>query len=375
MSFSRKLILQAIVISAAIAFILLILKPHWFTHFQGNPVLISESAHDNKIDANPVLSYRAAAKLAMPSVVNIFSSKKNSGADLDFLSRRFFDQEESPNLSSLGSGVIVSSSGIVITNHHVIEQATSIDVALSDGRKVEAKLIGSDPETDLAVLQLPLDKLPAITFAPATQLEIGDVVFAIGNPFGVGQTMTMGIVSALRRDHLGINTFENFIQTDAAINPGNSGGALVDSAGHLVGINAAIYSQSGGSEGIGFAIPNSIVKEILASIVRDGQVVRGWIGVAPQDLNEALISSFDLKVSHGVIITAVVRDGPAARAGLRPGDVVIKIANDPIKDSVDLLTAIAKQTPNTRIAIEFIRKNKNQTVQVQVGKRQPMKKK
>ncbi len=230
----------------------------------------------------------------------------------------------------LGSGVIVSPAGYLLTNNHVVEGADDIEVTLGDGRSARAKLIGTDPESDIAVLKIDLDKLPVIAFGDVDHLQVGDVVLAIGNPFGVGQTVTSGIVSALGRNALGINTFENFIQTDAAINPGNSGGALVDVAGNLLGINTAIYSRSGGSLGIGFAIPVTTARQVMESLIKEGRVTRGWIGVEPRDLTPEIAKTLDLPVKQGVLITGVVQSGPASEGGVRPGDVVVKIAGAPV---------------------------------------------
>jgi S1-C subfamily serine protease len=247
--------------------------------------------------------------------------------------------------------VIVSPEGHILTNNHVIEDADNIEVVLSDGRKTQAKVIGTDPDTDLALLQIPLDKLPVIVLGQLQDLQVGDVVLAIGNPFGVGQTVTSGIVSALGRSQLGINTFENFIQTDAAINPGNSGGALVDVNGHLMGINTAIYSRSGGSMGIGFAIPISTAKQVMQDLLQNGKVVRGWIGVEPQDLSPELIDSFQLpplksdQSKQGVVITGVLQNGPAAKAGVRPGDVILQVGKQPVGSVSDLLNQVASLKP------------------------------
>src|SRR5450830_1962795 len=277
----------------------------------------------------------------MPSVVNVFTSKKaapNPHRQFmdDPLFRHFFgDQpdDQTQRENSLGSGVIVSSDGLIITNHHVVESADEIEIALADGRTVPAKIVGTDPETDLAVVKVDVKGLPAITFANADQSSVGDVVLAIGNPFGVGQTVTMGIISALGRNHLGINTFENFIQTDAPINPGNSGGALIDANGNLLGINTAIYSRSGGSLGIGFAIPVTTAKNVMEAIINHGQVVRGWIGVEPQDITPELAESFGLTKKSGAIIAGVLKNGPADKAGMKPGDILISVEGKAVSDT------------------------------------------
>ena len=265
----------------------------------------------------------------------------------------------------------MSPEGIVLTNHHVIAGADDIDIALSDGRKTKAKVIGSDPDTDIAVLKIDLKQLPPpITLGKIESVHVGDIVLAIGNPFGVGQTVTSGIVSALGRDHLGINTFENFIQTDAAINPGNSGGALVDTRGHLIGINTAIYSRSGGSMGIGFAIPVNLAKQVMESILTNGSVTRGWIGVEPQNLSKELIQSFNLpSTTTGVLLSGVLEGGPADRGGVKPGDILIAVNERPITDTTALLNAIAQLGPGNQANLKILRKGKEINLQVPIGKR------
>ena len=269
----------------------------------------------------------------------------------------------------MGSGVIVSDSGYILTNNHVVEGADDIEVFLNDSRSTRAKVIGTDPDTDLAIVKIDLDRLPVIVLGNSDSLQVGDQVLAIGNPFGVGQTVTSGIVSALGRNQLGINTFENFIQTDAAINPGNSGGALVDTQGNLLGINTAIYSRSGGSMGIGFAIPVSTAKQVLESIVKDGQVTRGWIGVEPNDLSAELAETFEVKTKEGVIITGVLQNGPAAQAGIRPGDVIVAIGGKPVTSVTQLLATVSALQPGTAITFAIERKNKAVSMQVTPGRR------
>ncbi len=312
----------------------------------------------------------------MPAVVNIFTSKEVRSKRAPFLDdpmfRRFFgdrlDHQEQRQ-SSLGSGVIVGQQGFILTNHHVVEAADEIQVALADGRDVPAKLAGADPEPDLAVLKVDLKDLPAITFGSSEELRIGDVVLAIGNPFGVGQTVTMGIVSAVGRSHLGINTFENFIQTDAAINPGNSGGALIDVSGHLVGINSAIYSRSGGNQGIGFTIPVSLAKKIMEQIIQSGFVTRGWIGVEVQDVTPELADSFNLGAQKGALIAGVLRNAPADRADIKPGDIVVDIEGKPVVDSSSLLNLISDLPPNMDAKIKLIRDQKPLNLKVKIGTR------
>jgi Do/DeqQ family serine protease len=285
---------------------------------------------------------------------------------------RFFfgEQGRSEPQIGLGSGVIVSPSGYILTNNHVIEGADQIEISLNDGRKARAKVIGTDPDTDLAILKIELEKLPVIVLGSSEALEIGDQVLAIGNPFGVGQTVTSGIISALGRNQLGINVFENFIQTDAAINPGNSGGALVDTQGRLLGINTAIYSRSGGSMGIGFAIPVSTARQVLDSIIKEGQVTRGWIGVEPQELNAELAQTFNITAKSGVIITGVLQNGPAATAGIRPGDVITAVGGQPVKSVTELLSAVATLRPGLKATMTVQRRDATLEIAVTPSKRQ-----
>lgn len=321
---------------------------------------------------------------SLPSVVHIYTSKavKTPRHPLfdDPMFRHFFGDRfdgEAQRAAGLGSGVIVSPEGYILTNYHVVEAADDIEVALNDGRTFKAEVIGTDPDTDLAVVRIRpgkmlAPKLPAITFGQMDNVSVGDVVLAIGNPFGVGQTVTMGIVSALGRSHLGINTFENFIQTDAAINPGNSGGALVDARGNLIGINTAIYSRSGGSLGIGFAIPVSTAKNVMEQIIRSGTVVRGWIGVEAQELTPDLADSFGLVDNQGAIIAGVLRGSPAAGAGIKPGDILTKVNGRPVKDPQAMLDLIASLRPESVIPFELRRGKQVLDLPVKVGKRPPM---
>jgi serine protease DegQ len=322
-------------------------------------------------------SYSLAARKAMPSVVNIFTSKEIKTPRHPFMDdplfRRFFGDQldnEPQRTSSLGSGVIVGSDGYILTNHHVVEAADEIEVALNDGRQVKARQVGADPESDLAVLKADLKNLPAVTFGRPEQVSVGDVVLAIGNPFGVGQTVTMGIVSGLGRSHLGINTFENFIQTDAAINPGNSGGALVDTQGNLIGVNTLIVSsRTGGSMGIGFAIPVSLARQVMEQIIQTGSVTRGWIGVEVQDMTPELAESFKLKNIKGVLIAGVVRPGPADKAGVKPGDILLEVDGKPVPDSSAMLNVVAAIEPAKTATLKLVRNGNEFTVKLTVGKR------
>ena len=373
---------QTATVALALWFIVATLKPEWAGTLLsgGQQVRLGASAvaiQEAPITSGPSVqgSFRQAAKAAMPSVVNIFTTKGSNQARNpmldDPLFRKFFGERPDPDekQTSLGSGVVVSTQGYILTNNHVVEAADEIEVAFADGRKVSAKVVGADPETDLAVLKVDLKNLSAITLGRIEQAQVGDVVLAIGNPFGVGQTVTMGIISALGRSHLNINTFENFIQTDAAINPGNSGGALIDTKGNLLGINTAIYSRSGGSLGIGFAIPVSTVKTVLDSILSTGTVVRGWIGVEPQEITPELAESFGLAQKAGAIIAGVLKGGPADRAGIRPGDILTAVDGKPVADTTEMLNLIAQLTPGKSAKITIQRKQQQSVIEVQVGKR------
>ena len=363
---------QTITVCLAIWFIVVTLKPEWLELERG----AFEPKQENRAIAVPVAaSYRDAVSRAMPAVVNIYTTKEvrqpqSPLLDDPFL-KRFFGERfsETEKQMSLGSGVVVTHDGYVLTHNHVVETADQIEVAFEDGRKASARLVGNDPETDLAVIKIDLPDLPAITFGNVDDVKVGDVVLAIGNPFGVGQTVTMGIVSALGRSQLGINIYENFIQTDAAINPGNSGGALIDAAGNLIGINSAIYSQSGGSMGIGFAIPVSTVRMVMDAIIAKGQVVRGWIGVEPRDITPELAENLDLGKQDGVIIAAVLKNGPADRAGIRPGDILISVDGKNIANMKEMFNLIATLQPESKTGVVVLRDGKEVSLEIIVGKR------
>jgi serine protease DegQ len=315
-------------------------------------------------------SHHAAVKKAMPAVVNISTSKEvRLPRNSPLYELRRFLGDDPQKATSLGSGVIVSANGYILTNNHVVEAADEIEISLSDGRTLLASVVGNDPETDLAVLRVDAKDLPAVTFGSSEALRVGDIVLAIGNPFGFGQTVTFGIVSALGRSGLGINVFENFIQTDAAINPGNSGGALVDGSGNLVGINTAIFSRSGGSMGIGFATPVSTAKSVLEQIIKNGAVTRGWIGVELAPLSPALAESFKLTSLEGAIIKGVLTDGPADRAGVKPGDVLVSIDGRPIADPQSVLNAVTGIAPGSAAKLKIKRKGQDLELAVTVGRR------
>ena len=339
-------------------------------------VMQADTARDGQAAAQA--SYSGAARKSLPSVVNIYTSKalpaRQRPPDEQSL-RRFYGgqfEDEQERANSLGSGVIVSTDGYVLTNNHVVEGADEIAVLLAGGRSVAARVVGTDPDTDLAILKLEVKNLQAATFGNSDRIQVGDVVLAIGNPFGVGQTVTMGIVSATGRNRLGINTFENFIQTDAAINPGNSGGALVDAGGNLIGINTAIFSPNGGSLGIGFAIPVSLAKQVMEQIIKTGRVERGWIGVGLQEITPEIASSLNLTVNQGALVSGVVPGGPAARAGMKAGDVLKAINGKQI--IVDVNQAISETTalrPGEAIQTDVLRQGKDLRLSIEVGRRPP----
>ena len=366
-------IVRAIVVGLAAAFLIVAIRPDLLTNKQPT-VEIRQSELTPPTRNAAVSSYSEAVEKSAPAVVNINPAKVVTIRSQPFFSdpffRQFFGRDGNDLItpqkrveSSLGSGVIVNGKGYIITNHHVISGADAIQVSLRDGRMAPARVIGSDPETDIAVLKIDLDKLPSIALARSDRVRVGDVVLAIGNPFGVGQTVTMGIVSATGRNKLGINTFENFIQTDAAINPGNSGGALIDANGDLIGINTAIFSRTGGSLGIGFAIPASIAGGIFEDIVQHGHPVRGWLGVEADDITPYVARALDLKDVKGVIVTGVMRNGPAHKAGIEPGDIIVEIDGKAIKEAHDALVVISAHKPGSRVQLRILRDDEEMTLE------------
>jgi serine protease DegQ len=368
---------QAATVGMALLFVVATLKPQWLSG-QGQPfgavvaevVSLRTAAPAASAPATAAINLAEAARVAAPAVVSVVTSKaRGRNPHADDPAFGFFFGDRDPGQQGVGSGVIVSPEGILLTNNHVVEDAGEIDVQLSDGREVRAQVVGTDPETDLAVLRIPLDKLPAITLGRSQDLHIGDPLLAIGNPFNVGQTVTAGIVSALGRNGLGLSTFESFIQTDAAINPGNSGGALVNAQGHLVGINTAIYSKSGGSQGIGFAIPTDVAMRVMQSLLKDGVVKRGWIGVEPQNLTPEIAESLQIGSRSGVLITGVLQDGPASKGGLRPGDVVVSVAGQPVASVTQLLDAVANLEPGQPAQVAALRGQKELTLTLDIVQR------
>ncbi len=379
---------QAVTVALAVLFVLLTLKPEWLPHgavggLLPAPTLLQVAAPDRSTASAPAggsaAGYALAARRAAPAVVSVTATKvakRNPHAEDPRFKFFFRDGPGGPGgpggtQTGLGSGVIVSPEGYLLTNHHVVEDATDIEVQLADGRQASARLIGSDAETDIAVLKIDLDKLPVIALGDVRALQVGDAVLAIGNPFNVGQTVTAGIVSALDRKQSD-TPFQNFIQTDAAINPGNSGGALVDAQGNLVGINTAIFSASGGSLGIGFAVPVDTARAVMEALLRGGSVKRGWIGVVPRDLSAELADSLNLPVKSGVLITGVLQDGPAAKGGVKPGDVVLKVGDKAVRSTIELLSAVAALPPDSTATLGLQRGAQALAVQVQVGERGKM---
>ncbi len=366
---------QVATICLAVLFVVVTLRPDLLGRFTGknNVVLVEESL--GTVAGPKIASLADAARKATPSVVNVETSKavrqRNPKLD-DPVFRRFFPglpEGETRRATSLGSGVIVSNDGFVLTNNHVIEDADDIQLVLSDGRRMHATVRGSDPESDLAVLKADGKDLPAVTFGKLENVQVGDAVLAIGSPFGFGSSVTHGIISALGRNQLHVNRFEDFIQTDAAVNPGNSGGALVDAGGNLIGINSVIYSESGGSQGIGFAIPVTIARNVLEQIIRDGEVTRGWLGIEPQEITPELASALALPAADGVLIRAVLRSGPADHAGMLARDVVLEIDGKSTHDVSMLLAQIAALTPGTQVKLKVLREKKPVELEVTVGKR------
>ncbi len=360
-------IFQFATIGLALAFVIIYMYPNLLGNQPQEVRLQQGDGELNRLSpAQGVVSYAEAVKKAAPSIVNVYATKlvteRRSPFFDDPLFRHFFGDEDSTTRQrsepSLGSGVILSAEGYILTNNHVIADAAEIAVALNDGRTISAKLFGADPESDLAVLKIELQDLPVITLGRSDNLQVGDVVLAIGNPFGVGQTVTSGIVSGLGRSELGINTFENFIQTDAAINPGNSGGALINANGELIGINTAIFSQSGGSHGIGFAIPVNLAKDVLTQLIEHGRVIRGWLGIKIQDITPKLANAFELDSTDGVVISNIVINGPADKAGLDRGDIITHIDEKKIRDFRETLNQISMHKPGEQIKLSIIREGK-----------------
>jgi serine protease DegS len=378
---SLSFLLRAVTTGLALAFLYILVVQPSLLRGAGNVVEVRESPTPAAVPQNSGLSgpvsYADAVGRAMPAVVNIQTAKVITRRVHPLLDDPIFQHFFGNRLSgtkkeiqtSLGSGVIISSQGYILTNNHVISGADEIQVLLGDGRSVRATVVGVDAETDLAILRIVLDRLPTIVIGDSKTLRVGDIAMAIGNPYGVGQTVTLGIISATGRDHLGINTYEDFIQTDAAINPGNSGGALINARGELIGINSAIYSRTGGSQGIGFAIPVNMAKGVMKQIIEHGHVVRGWLGIEAQDLTAELAQALNLDSTSGVLISGVLRGGPADTAGILPGDVVLAINNQPVKEAQQAMRLISEQHPDAMVRLEGSRQGKPFTVQAKISQR------
>ena len=369
---------QVVTATLAAIFVMSLVKPEWSPWRASRVVEILESpgpaASSIPVASGRSISFSDAARKAVASVVNISATKqitRRSPVLEDPILRRFFGERlNTPETQlSLGSGVIVSREGFVLTNSHVVEGVTEIQVTLNDGRTVPGRIAGSDPETDLAVVRISATGLTPITFGQSDQLRVGDVVLAIGDPFSVGQTVTMGIVSALGRDIGPSNPFGSFIQTDAAINPGNSGGALVDASGNLVGINSLIYSRSGGYQGIGFAIPVGLAKKVMEQIIETGSVTRGWFGVEVANITPELAESLGLAGTRGAIVGGIERGSPADRGGIRLGDVIVGVGERPVADLTATLNAIADIPPGKTVQVKLLRKDREVNLSVTVGRR------
>jgi serine protease DegS len=377
-------LLQTVMAGLAVAFLyVLLVEPALFNdstrivEVRETEAEPAETTESNSGRWNGPVSYADAVEKAIPAVVNIHTAKLITHRVHPLLEDPVFQQFFGDRFAkarkeiqtSLGSGVLISAQGYVLTNNHVIEGADQIQVLLSDGRSAKATVVGIDTDTDLAVLYIHTAKLPSIVIGDSAKQRVGDVVLAIGNPFGVGQTVTSGIISATGRDHLGITAYEEFIQTDAAINPGNSGGALINTQGELIGINSAIYSRSGGSQGIGFAIPINLAKGVMTQIIETGEVVRGWLGIEAQDMTPLLAETYGLSYRPGMLIGGVMRDGPAVNAGLEPSDIVVSINGEKISKTSAAMKTISEQQPGTVITLQGYRKEAAFKVQVKIMQR------
>jgi Do/DeqQ family serine protease len=373
-----QLFSQTVTVAVAVLFVVWTFHPDWLRRPLASSAplpTIREATPPVADGAEPGAAENTAvaAARASRSVVSIYTSREvtrgNPLRGHPLLGPLFEGEPKTEDQPGLGSGVIVSQNGYILTNNHVIEAADAIEVALADGRTAPALVVGVDPDTDLAVLHINITDLPAITFADPSLARVGETVLAIGNPFGVGQTVTHGIISALGRSRLNLNTFENFIQTDAAINPGNSGGALVDMNGNLIGINTAIFTRNGGSMGIGFAIPVDLARGVLDQIIRSGSVTRGWMGIEMQPLTPDVAASLGSSGQQGVLVAGVMRGGPAARAGVRPGDIIVAIDRKPAREAAALLNQVASLSPGSVAQVELLRAGKPLVANVEIGRR------
>jgi serine protease DegS len=373
-------IFTSVATGLAAAFIVLLIRPDLMQYSSGwNPKLTAPAKETQLPRKTGPVSYAEAVQHASPSVVNVFATKikRNEPHPLfdDPMFKRFFGNDLSTprtqQENSLGSGVVIDDNGYILTNNHVISGASDIQVVIKDGRRFPARIVGTDPETDLAVLQAAISNTPIANLGDSENLQVGDVVMAIGNPFGVGQTVTLGIISATGRSQLGITDFENFIQTDAAINPGNSGGALINAQGDVIGINTAIFSKSGGSHGIGFAIPVNLARQVMQQIAEHGRVIRGWIGINGQNLTPALAESLGIKNQQGILVSGVLRQGPAAQAGIQPGDVLLEVDGNAVYSASQMLKLVAAHQPGDEVAIKLQRQGDTEEINVAVMERPP----
>ena len=371
---------QAVTFTLAAIFVVSLVKPDLLA-WRTRVIEVREAAPTGAVVSQAGIparySFSEAAKKATPSVVNISATRqvrrRNPLLEDPAFQRFFGDRLNMPPETqlSLGSGVIVSREGYILTNDHVVEGVTDIQVTLGDGRTLPGKIVGTDPDTDLAVVRVAASGLMPITFGISEQATVGDIVLAIGDPFSVGQTVTMGIISATGRDIGNASPFSTFIQTDAAINPGNSGGALVDTNGNLIGINTLIFSRSGGYQGIGFAIPVSLAKKVMEQIIETGGVTRGWFGVEVADVSAELAESLGLKGTRGAIVGAIERGSPAEKSGMKLGDVIVAVAGKPVTDVGTTLNSIAAVPPGKTVAVKVMRRNQELNLDVMVGKRRP----
>ncbi len=382
MRFSKNIafLFQFTTIGLALAFVIVYLYPNLLGQSNA-PIQLQQNTTDHpRNDLNNtmgVVSYASAVQKSAPTVVNIYATQMVEERQPALLEDPFFKhffggpegQQPQRSEASLGSGVIMDKQGYILTNNHVIKDASEIAVVLYDGRSASAKIVGADPESDLAIIKIDLPDLPVATLGQSEKLLVGDVVLAIGNPFGVGQTVTSGIVSGLARSGLGFNTFENYIQTDAAINPGNSGGALINAYGELVGINTAIFSKSGGSQGIGFAVPIKLAKSVLTELVEHGRVIRGWLGIKIQNLNPELANALKLESTEGVVISNIVLNGPADKAKLDRGDVITHVNGNKVRDFRETLNHISKHKPGEQIELSIVRNGEKMKTKATVAER------
>ncbi len=371
---------QAVTVTLAAIFVVSLVKPEWMA-WRAQVVevreMVAAPALTIGLPGTRPASFSDAAKKAIPSVVNISATRqvkrKNPLLDDPAFQRFFGDRFNMPQETqlSLGSGVIVSREGYILTNDHVVEGVSDIQVTLHDGRTLAGKIVGMDPDTDLAVVRVSATGLTPITFGQSDKAQVGDIVLAIGDPFSVGQTVTMGIVSAVGREIGQANPFGSFIQTDAAINPGNSGGALVDVNGNLIGVNTLIFSRSGGYQGIGFAIPVALAKRVMEQIIETGTVTRGWFGVEVADITPELAESLGLKGTRGAIVGAIERGSPADKSGMKLGDVIVAVNGKPVGDVSTALAAIAEMVPGKSVPVKVVRRNQELGLDIMVGKRRP----